>query len=1068
MKNPKKEVAVSQRASKKTNTQAINFKKKISKKNRDTKIPSEVMDQEADLERNISGTYPESIQIMNPKKEDSIKPLNIDDTNTIILEGMPIEERTQVVTLKKDLSKETFIKTPVEATQIINLKDNGLLKEDSSLKIPSIDEKTQIISTKDMTRGDELKNDKKQKNMGVPAKERSQIKDIEKGVFENIFENPKTPIEHTQIINLQDSKLLKKENLIGSTIKEDTTQIIFTEDITRKNNSKNDKKIKDTKNPIKEETQTIDLEKDVFENILKNPTEHTQIINLKKNELLKKENLIDSTLKEDTTQIVFTKSTTKKDNLKNDKKTKTRTVDLKKDVFENILNTPNIPAEHTQIISLKDIELQKKENLIDSTLKEDITQFIFTKNTTRKDNLKNNKKPKDTRVPVKENTQTIDLKKNVFENVLKAPTEHTQIINLKDSELLKKENLADSTLKEDVTQIVFTQNTTKKGNLKNNKKPKDTRVPVKENTQTIDLKKNVFENTLKTPTEHTQIINLKDSELLKKENLADSTLKEDVTQIVFTQNTTKKDNPKNNKKLKSMKTPIKGKTQTIDLKKDVFENILKTPTKHTQIINLKDNKLLKKEDLIDPKLKEDTTQIVFTQNITKKNNSKNNKKSKGIKTLKIPVKNTNLKGSDLIKKESFRKAPFIENKTQTTSEKNSFKENIFKYENKDRGLKSLKKETYQTPERGQTENTHLTFTIGEATQITNILKETFIEETQTLSQEEKIGFSQEDISKKDLTQTKTTRENIPQERNLRKEISKKEAPNKEILFKDLLEKLKEKNKSNSFGQEIYFLILSRQLQINIPQLYYEDKSKHSLQIKRLKELIHLYENQNHYERLHLDYSTSVEDVQNSFSRFYQLLQYPDAKGELYILSKKALRYLEEARNVLGNMDLRASYTAKLIGTSKNTVTKQSDTDLAYKALLDGNYRTALKIFDRIPKTPDYESKWGLYHLWAIMKCRRRKPDKIFIQNVKKRLFSLPIPYDPTHHAHYHITKGLYYKLLKDYISARDCFEHAKKIVTSIPDIEEDFLRIDTLAKKQEIEKKKLSKMVAFLFKKKAS
>ena len=290
-----------------------------------------------------------------------------------------------------------------------------------------------------------------------------------------------------------------------------------------------------------------------------------------------------------------------------------------------------------------------------------------------------------------------------------------------------------------------------------------------------------------------------------------------------------------------------------------------------------------------------------------------------------------------------------------------------------------------------------------------------------------------------------------------KTLSQTEAP-----FLQLLERAK--NYEEKTYPEIYFMILSRRIKLDLL-----GTKKYGLQIKRLKELIALYENQNHYERLELDRFATMDDVHNSYSKRCQMLDYKNAPSdcpeELFEFSRQVLFYLEESYRVLSNADLRTNYTVSLIDSSSSFLS-ESDMNFGYQALIAGNYQKASDIFQRMPQS-SYE-QWAIYSIWAKIKCQK-KPSEAFVKQVYREVLQIPIPYDPKRHAHYHVVKGLCCMLRKEYTLAKNCFEHAIGIDSSIPAIKRELRKANSLIGEQETHSvSRITTLLSSLLKKKVS
>ena len=290
-------------------------------------------------------------------------------------------------------------------------------------------------------------------------------------------------------------------------------------------------------------------------------------------------------------------------------------------------------------------------------------------------------------------------------------------------------------------------------------------------------------------------------------------------------------------------------------------------------------------------------------------------------------------------------------------------------------------------------------------------------------------------------------------------LSQTEAP-----FPKLLERVKDCAQQSY--PEIYFMILSRQINL---ELFGTRRPNYDLQIKSLKELLALSDNQNHYETLNLTYSATMEDINNTYFKMVQLLDYKnapqDSPKELFDLSRKLIRRLDESHRVLSNADLRASYNSSLIDET-SPIRKESDLDLGYQALLAGNYKKAFSIFKRMPNTPSSREKWAIYSLWAEIKCHS-EPDEAFIKKVSREILKIPVPYDPKRHAHYHIVKGLHNKLLKKYDQAKECFEHAHRVDPSLPVAQRELCRIKDFIKKKKTSESRVTTIISSLLKRKS-
>lgn len=273
-------------------------------------------------------------------------------------------------------------------------------------------------------------------------------------------------------------------------------------------------------------------------------------------------------------------------------------------------------------------------------------------------------------------------------------------------------------------------------------------------------------------------------------------------------------------------------------------------------------------------------------------------------------------------------------------------------------------------------------------------------------------------------------------------LSQMEAP-----LQRLLEKTNGEAKESY--PDIYLMILSRKIHLRSSGL--KDKP-YSLQIRRLKELIALSDEQTYYERLRINRSATIDEVNSAHLKLTQLLNYTNAPvgspKELGQLSRKMISLLEEARRILSDADRREQYLSKLTQSDSTTHHTKVDLDVGYSALISGDYKRALKIFESMAKTPSNYDKWGLYYLWAEIKCNK-EPDEDFIKRVQRELLKIPIPYTPMRHSHYHIVKGLCYKLCEDYIQAKNCFEHAYGIDPTIPEIKREIRSVNQLIRDQE-------------------
>lgn len=292
----------------------------------------------------------------------------------------------------------------------------------------------------------------------------------------------------------------------------------------------------------------------------------------------------------------------------------------------------------------------------------------------------------------------------------------------------------------------------------------------------------------------------------------------------------------------------------------------------------------------------------------------------------------------------------------------------------------------------------------------------------------------------------------------------------EVVFSEVLSLVKKSSEKGFVA--LYTMILLNQISFQQTEKGKEGAEGNSeLQINRLKELYALYEKQNHYERLGLEVSSRVEDVQAAFGSISEDLDYTDPyknySKELMLLSREVLLLLEESQRVLGNMDLRSAYTAELIGhsSSKEVV---ADMSYGYSWLLSEKYEQALNIFSRMPKVQEYYEKWGLYLLWAEIKCNEGRDNASFIEYVGKELLKLPVPQDPVRHAHYHIVKALYHIICKKYKLAERCLEHAGRVDSSGSEIvQKELHKVRTVLKgeKESRSSALTQKVVSFIEKK---
>ena len=264
----------------------------------------------------------------------------------------------------------------------------------------------------------------------------------------------------------------------------------------------------------------------------------------------------------------------------------------------------------------------------------------------------------------------------------------------------------------------------------------------------------------------------------------------------------------------------------------------------------------------------------------------------------------------------------------------------------------------------------------------------------------------------------------------------KEVGSRGETISEVLSRLdKAKALSKEVYPDLYIMLLSNHVKLQKPDEEVEgDEGNSVIQIRRLKELLLLYENQNHFERLNLDISSDLRDVQDAFLKISEALTYKrdsekNYPEELVVLSRRVLTYLEESQKVLSNLDLRRVYISDLIeGDSTEEVIV--DMSFGYSCILHEKYQQAFNIFSKMPRLPEYYQKWGLYLLWADVKCQSMEVKSSFMRYVGKELLRLPVPQDPVRHSHYYIVKGLYHMMRKEYKLACDCFEHAQSVDTS--------------------------------------
>ncbi len=264
-------------------------------------------------------------------------------------------------------------------------------------------------------------------------------------------------------------------------------------------------------------------------------------------------------------------------------------------------------------------------------------------------------------------------------------------------------------------------------------------------------------------------------------------------------------------------------------------------------------------------------------------------------------------------------------------------------------------------------------------------------------------------------------------------------------FLDLLKGVEDPLQFN----EVYFMILLRKMNFVSSQLI---EKPYDIKISRLKELKDIFESQDHYERLNIDRFATVRDVNDAYLIRTQLLDYKYTSDELPVeicnLSRNLLNLLEESHKILSNADLRATYTSKLSGggEEESTTSTQSTLDLGYMALMAGDYSKAYNIFKKMPNTQESRDRWKIYALWAEIKCCQQIDNK-FIDKVYSEVLKMPIPYDPKRHAHYHVVRGLCHKMRKEYVQAKQCFEHALGIDPSIPGLQKEIRRATAMVKK---------------------
>ena len=272
-----------------------------------------------------------------------------------------------------------------------------------------------------------------------------------------------------------------------------------------------------------------------------------------------------------------------------------------------------------------------------------------------------------------------------------------------------------------------------------------------------------------------------------------------------------------------------------------------------------------------------------------------------------------------------------------------------------------------------------------------------------------------------------------------KNLSQTEGP-----FSKALESLKGHEVESQ--HELYSIILSRNIHLKPSEI---KKQKYDLQIKRLKELITLFKDQNYYERLQVNQSTPKEEMNDQYFKMVQLLNHKgapqDAPRELFELSRQLISLLDEAQQTLTHEGLRAQYNGTL--ADKNPATKGTDLNLGYIALMAGKYEKAFDIFKNMPPTSDNREQWAIYSLWAEVKSNNH-PDETFGKRMKKSIGQIPIPYDPKRNAHYHFVKGLCHKANKEYHRAKECFEHTQMIDPNLPALQRELRRIHVLIKEE--------------------